>query len=144
VFDHEGSGREHESAQDVRENLLGRLAENGWAGRAEVIVVEPELEAWVFSESPHLAKVVGWRDTVASMQDWMRSGGRLDAGAIKPPRPKETLEALLRQTQTPRSAALYGDLARTVGLHGCTDAAFDRLCTTLRTWFPKATDAGEP
>ncbi len=136
MFDHEGSGRELENAEVVRKKVLTRLEANGWSGRADVLVLEPELEVWCFARSPHVASTVGWGGDMDSLWDWLRARGHLGEQELKPLRPKEAFEALLLEANIPRSASLYGHLARTVSLRDCTDASFTRLGRVLRSWFP--------
>ncbi len=56
VFDHHGCGWEGRSAQDVEIDLEKRLSDVGWAGRCSVVVIAPELEAWVWSDSPNVMR----------------------------------------------------------------------------------------
>jgi hypothetical protein len=62
VFDHEGSGQETRSADEVEAEVRRRLRDAGWNDRADVIVIRPELEAWVWSDSLHVDTVLGWND----------------------------------------------------------------------------------
>jgi len=59
IFDHEGSGQEKKSPEKVSADLRERLSRNGWQDRAEVLVISPELEAWVWSESPEVDRMDG-------------------------------------------------------------------------------------
>jgi hypothetical protein len=65
MLDREGSGVEAcLSAEEMEDNIEDRLMRNGWrtsAGeqRAAAIVLDPELEIWVWSQSPHVACVLG-------------------------------------------------------------------------------------
>lgn len=136
VFDREGCGSSktrEQLEQTVERDLVG----SGWHGRSAVVVIDPELEAWVWSDSPEVDKTLGW---VASMQptmrQWLGQQELLTGGATKPEHPKVAMEAVLRQTKYPRSAALYYELASRVGLARCTDASFLKLKRTLQDWFP--------
>jgi hypothetical protein len=137
LFDREGSGQEAESARALEDDLRHRLARSGWRDRADVVVIDPELERWVWADSPHLARLVGWSGDAGSLRSWLDTRGLWTSEAAKPERPKEALQATLRHTGRRRSAALYGDLGRTVGLARCLDPAFQRLTSILRTWFPR-------
>ena len=134
LFDHEGSGSGGRSAEQVQQDLTDRLAAGGWGDRAAAIVIAPELEAWVWSDSPHVASALGWDDT-ARLREWLTERGHWRTGEAKPARPKEAFEAALTRMRTPRSAAIFRQLAEEVGLQRCTDKAFARLCGQLRTWF---------
>jgi hypothetical protein len=136
LFDHEGCGQENVAAETVAQVLRARLAMNGWDDRAEVLVVEPEIEAWVWSASSIVEDVLGWAGRRPALREWLADRRFWPQGMLKPPRPKEAWVAALREAGIRKSAALYRTLAEEVNLGGCRDPAFQRLCTTLRTWFP--------
>lgn len=48
--------------------LKERLARNGWAERAEVIVFDPEVEIWAWIDSPRTAMHLGWEDFASLRQ----------------------------------------------------------------------------
>lgn len=135
IFDHQGSGREHISPQELQ-NQLNRELAAAWGERARAIVLVPELEAWVWSGSPHIAEVVGWRGRPLSIDDWLREQNLLQPGAVKPENPKKAFIEVLHAAQTPRSASLYRQIAEKVSLRRCQDAAFLELRSMLREWFP--------
>lgn len=60
LLDHHGCGREGTPAEQLANEIAQRLNEHGWAGRATAIVIAPELEVWVCSQSPHVATYLGW------------------------------------------------------------------------------------
>jgi len=136
VFDHEGSGREAEPPDQVAADVRVRLARAGWEQRAEVLVLQPELENWVWSDSPHLDQVAGWSGQNPPLRQWLRDHQLWPVGHPKPPRPKECLEQTLRRVGMPRSSALYRRLAEKVSLERCTDPAFSRFRELMRGWFP--------
>ena len=59
MFDWEGSGATA-SAQDTEESVERELSKTGWSNRAVAVAIEPELEAWIWSDSPHVKKILGW------------------------------------------------------------------------------------
>lgn len=135
MFDFEGSGLQ-ENPDAVVTRLFGALAASGWGNRAEVILVNPELEAWVWSDSPHVEQVLGWAGRIPSLKSWLVDQGWIaTAEQIKPARPKEAVEAALQEVNVTRSSSLYRELASKVSLQRCTDPAFVRLVTALRKWF---------
>jgi hypothetical protein len=113
-----------------------RLATNGWADRARAIVIDPELESWVWSKSPEVDKALGWAGHVPALRPWLTQNGWLHESEAKPARPKEAMDAALRVVRRPRSSAIFRELAERVSFRRCTDAAFGKLITTLQTWFP--------
>ena len=138
IFDHEGCGDEKTLPQDLEARLESDLAEAGWRDRSAVIVLAPELEIWVWSDSPHVDIEMGWAGRRPDLRAWLRAKGFLRQDQIKPARPKEAVEAALRLVRKPRSSTLYQALAQEVSLVKCKDRAFLKLKTTLQTWFPNA------
>jgi len=134
MFDFEGSGDELTPARD-QEKLLKKSLNYIWENRAEVIIIEPELDIWVWSDSPHVDEVIGWKTHDPDLRSWLREKGFLNSRSIKPERPKEALEAALRIIKKPRSSSLYEELAQKVSLDRCTDQAFLRLKDILNNWF---------
>ncbi len=116
-----------------KQKWRGGLASSGWDDRAAVIVVDPELENWVWSDSPEVDQAVGWAELVP-LRQWVREQS-FDFQGGKPRRPKEALEAVLRQVQKPRSSELFQRLAQRVGLDRCRDPAFGKLKQCLTSWF---------
>jgi hypothetical protein len=119
----------------LESELQGRIGEAGWGERAVAIVIAPELENWVWSDSPHIARALGWSREI-SLKDWLKEKGFLTAGAAKPAQPKEAVELVLRTARKPRSSSIYLGLAQVVGTESCTDPAFLKLRRCLREWFP--------
>src|SRR5438034_5293261 len=59
AFDRRGCGRV-EPREDLEKSVETNLAQNGWGGRAAAIVIDPELEVWFWSDSPHVEAALGW------------------------------------------------------------------------------------
>lgn len=138
VFDREGSGQERLTRETLEENLETLLSGSGWAERAAVVAIDPELEAWVWSRSPNVAAALGWHGKSPSLATWLIQKGFLAKDQTKPSRPKESLEMALREVRKPRSSSIYFQLAQKVGLLGCEDPAFAKLRSCLARWFPLA------
>jgi len=135
LFDHEGCGQESRSSGDLEIDLEGRLARSGWDDRARVVVIEPELENWVWSDSPHVDAILGWSGRRPDLRRWLVENGFWPASCSKPPRPKETMDAALRQARVRRSSSIFRQLAESVSLDRCQDAKFGRLRQLLGGWF---------
>lgn len=135
MFDREGSGCDTLAPNKIEEEVEDRLSQCEWAGRAQAIVLDPELEAWVWSDSLHVADCLGWVDQSMSLRQWLQEKGYLNQGQEKPARPKEAMEAVLYRTRTPRSSAIYQRLAERVSLQRCTDRAFVRFRNVVQEWF---------
>lgn len=136
LLDHEGCGREAAERSVLESQLEERLSEAGWRERAAAVVISPELENWVWSDSPHVDRALGWDSSTTPLSNWLREKGLLEAGAAKPAKPKEAVELTLRTARKPRSSAMYLELAKSVGTDRCTDPAFLKLRRCLREWFP--------
>lgn len=137
VCDHEGSGREGISATEIEADLESQLMASGWDGRSSAIVIQPELESWVWSDSPHVADILGWNSLTPTMREWLENAEFLRSGEIKPPRPKAAVEAVMQFCRRRRTSAIYSKLTEKVGFGRCQDRAFRKLCQTLGSWFPQ-------
>ncbi len=125
-------GQEERSPEDLENDLQAHLESAGWEGRCAVVVLDPELEAWVFSHSPHVPEVIASGDT----ELYERKVSATPKNSLgKPERPKELMESLLREKRIPRSSSLYRQLAEKVSLKQCHDRAFNKLRDTLQGWF---------
>jgi hypothetical protein len=135
LMDREGSGQEAVLRADMEARIEEALGKSGWNDRATAIVIDPELDIWAWSDSPHVDHELGWSKRQPDLRTWLTEQGLLKTGAVKPDRPKEALEAALREVRKPRSSALYQALAEKVSLERCTDLAFEKLKTALQRWF---------
>jgi hypothetical protein len=135
IFDHHGSGKEDQSRDALENDREQSLANNGWQDRAAVIVLDPELEIWVWSDSPHVALTLGWPS-----QDRLRAHllakNWLNDNEIKPKKPKEAMKDVLRTAQKSLSASYFSELAQQVSVNRCQDPSFKKFVDTLRNWFP--------
>jgi hypothetical protein len=136
IFDREGSGRDDQSRLELERDVEASLASAGWQDRSSVIVINPELENWVWSDSPHVRTVLGWTDPTTDLSAWLQTHNFLLLPNGKPHRPKEAMLATLRAMRKAPSAALFKQLASKVSFNRCTDEAFIKLLSTLRRWFP--------
>jgi hypothetical protein len=135
LFDRDGCGAENTPVNELEDQVEDDLRRNGWDDRARCIVIDPELEVWVWSESPEVGKALGW-DRQQAVQHWLRDNGYWEEGAPKPDDPKKAMDDALKKLGEPRSASIFEDLAEVVSLRRCTDPAFQRFLETLREWFP--------
>ena len=136
IFDQEGCGKENDESPIVERNLENELSVSGWGERAKVVIIHPELEVWVWSDSPHVESVLGWQGKNPDLRTWLRDRSfRLDENG-KPLLPKLAMDEALRAVNKAHSSALFKKLAQVVSLERCTDTAFIRLKDILRTWFP--------
>lgn len=122
------------STEEIEEKIQDDLNRNGWEGRSAVVVIDPELEIWVWSDSPHVSGIVGMDKEKIKVLGNQK--GYWQVGETKPSRPKELLREVLHCTKTKYSRALYGQLARKVSLRRCQDGSFSRFREILQEWFP--------
>lgn len=121
----------------ITEHLTAQITATGWrADRFNVIVIDPELENWIWQQNDHVARGLGFGNSNELMADpdlqvaWPQ-------GQVKPSSPKEILEFLLQKRRIPRSSAIYKQITSQVSVKHCQDSAFHRLIDSLRTWFPQ-------
>ncbi|KPD17348.1 hypothetical protein ADM96_19475 [Burkholderia sp. ST111] len=125
----------------IERDITANLVASGWSEDAvKVIVIEPELENWLWQDKPQVAEALKYRGELG-LRRFLEQHNWWPQGATKPPRPKEAAEWLLRQTKTPRSSSIYQKLAAHISIKGCTDVAFADMHTQLRAWFPAGGEA---
>ncbi len=138
LFDRDGSGAEREDRVAIECEIEQQLQSSGWAAdSASVIVIEPELEVWVWSTSPRVPDVLGWCDDREGLRNFLAQSNLWDAGAPKPNDPKMAMEVALRKKQKPLGARLFADLASRVSVDRCQDPAFCKFREVLQRWFPR-------
>ena len=136
VLDHDWAGVPADSASLLETLLEDRLDQVGIEGWARAVVIEPELEAWVFSGSVHVAQALGWTDRSPALRVALASQNLWPDDCPKPLDPKAAMEWALRQVRVPRSSSIYRELASKVSTTNCTDRAFVRFRDLLQDWFP--------
>jgi hypothetical protein len=135
VLDFEGSGSELSNAGALEAQLNSRL-ESTWGNSAKCVVIEPEVDVWIWGSDNAVEEVIEWRSE-KRLREWLRNEGYTFDTNDKPSRPKEAIEAALKIAGTPRSSALYQRIAEKISLSRCADNAFLRLKNQLREWFPR-------
>jgi hypothetical protein len=133
ILDFEGSGTDLANGKDLEARLDERLS-RVWNAQAKAIVIEPELDVWVWGSDNAIGDVIRW-PSGKTIREWLLEQGFQFTSNGKPERPKEALESLLREQKVPRSSALYQDIARKISLRKCKDEAFQRLRRQLVAWF---------
>lgn len=137
LFDREGCGQDAKTRDELEKQVEDKLSEVGWEHRSSAIVIDPELETWVWSRSPHVEEILGWKDHRPTLHEWlMQQGHMLDKDSVVI-NPKEAMENALRIVGKQRSSSYYAQLAKLVSLRNCTDPSFIKFKTVLQTWFPR-------
>lgn len=135
VFDRHGCG-DRGPRRDIQQSVEDRLARNGWGGRAKAIVIDPELEAWVWSASPAVSRILGWGSRYPALQQWLKDQELWPRGHSKPPDPKRAMRAVMQARRIRLSPRRFSELAENADFADCRDPAFNELRQTLRAWFP--------
>lgn len=135
LLDRAWEGAPASTGEELERDLAKRLHGDGLAPWAEPIVIDPELEAWVFSDSPHVEDILGWAGRVPALRAWLAAEGLWPEGAPKPPDPRAAVDLALREVRRPRSSSIYRRLAERVSVERCTDRSFSRLRSVLSRWF---------
>jgi len=122
--------------EKIINHLTTQIKATGWeADRFVVIVIDPELENWIWQQSDHVAKGLGFGNRHELMADpGLRAAW--PPGQAKPSSPKEIFQSLLQKRRIPRSSAIYKKITSHVSARHCQDSAFQRLADSLRSWFP--------
>ncbi|WP_442978401.1 methylation-associated defense system protein MAD4 [Salinibacter sp.] len=137
IFDYHGCGAEHTSAPEhVESTVEERLGQSGWNERARCLIIVPELEVWVWSDSREVDRCLGWDPASQRVRSWLQAKDLWSTDAPKPSDPKKAMEVALEQAGLPHSSSIFRDLAESVGLRQCEDESFQRFCQILREWFP--------
>ncbi len=121
-------------AEQVHDEILTNLRRCGWDDRCEVVVIDPELEVWLWQDKPQIAQAVRFKD--GGLRAHLRDQGLWPDGQPKPSDPKQVLQDLIRNHRAGAPMAVYTKIARSIGVSGCQDASFEHFRATLQTWFP--------
>jgi hypothetical protein len=121
----------------VRGEILNNLLRNGWSAECvEVVVIDPELEVWLWQRgNPHIARAFRYNESV-SLEAFLEAAGFWSAAASKAARPKETARLLIRQYNAGVPMVVYTRIIENISVRGCQDPAFNLLASALRRWFP--------
>ena len=136
MFDRHGCGQERAASEELERIVTERLNTSGWGHRAAAIAIDPELDVWVWADSPLVERCLGWEGKSPDLRTWLREQGLWSEDAPKPKDPKQAVKKALRQVNKRPSSAVYQELAEKVSLKRCTDASFQRFRELLQEWFP--------
>lgn len=140
LFDRDGCGSNLPRAE-IQGHVEADLSRNGWADRTKAIVIDPELEAWVWGDLVQTSRILGWKEDAAGLRRCLRSRNLWERRSTKPSDPKTAMRTAMerapRGRRRKRSARLFAEIAGSVAVDDCRDAAFNELKQTLRAWFPR-------
>ena len=138
LLDHEGSGAESISREALEEQIEGRLSANGWQNRCAAVAISPELENWAWIPSTVLDDILGWAN-ICELKTWVKNKTRFwRSGLPKPERPKEALDAALKEARKRHSPTVFEDIAKNAPVEQCVDASFLKLKGVLQQWFQES------
>ena len=135
MFDRLGCG-DSATREEIQHNVEFDLGRNGWRDRSKVIVIDPELETWVWNGSNHVPRILGWPGGYQELKAWLGTKDLWPSGSAKPSDPKKAMRATLRKCKKNVSARLFSQLARSSTFRYCQDSAFTEFKDTLQYWFP--------
>lgn len=129
-------------ADEIRTRLQAHLAAVGWTDTGLALVVRPEADIWLWTDTDHTAQALGWPGW-SELSQALRAENWLQEESIKPERPKEAAEWALKHgvENIKRSSALYRRVTSKVAVSRCTDDSVEALIATLQTWFPREAGA---
>lgn len=150
VFDYHGSGAGDRQPAEIAADVRDRLSRAGWGDRCGAVVIDPELEAWMWPPSANTARILGWEHR-GELVAWLQRPDRIAhtahvvaAGALiwpperaKPADPKEAYLQALRERRMKPSAWQFDEIGRRTTFRTCQDRAFWDLRELLRRWFPQ-------
>ena len=134
VFDHHGCGS-NASRKNLQREVQENLELNGWENRCKVIVIEPELENWVWAPSGKVSEILGWGSDFHALRQWLQTRGLWSDSDLKPFDPKRAMQEALRHKRVRRSSTLFKRIADISQPQDCQDPAFIELRETLQDWF---------
>ncbi len=144
VFDRHGCGSPG-SRLEIQRDVEVDLKRNGWNERSKAIVIDPEIEAWIWSDSPAVARALGWGSDFPALRNWLASRSLWTSNRRKPQDPKSAMRKAMEEAgltkRVRRSPTKFHDLATSVDFSRCDDRAFVELLRTLRAWFPAEAEA---
>jgi hypothetical protein len=136
IFDHEGCGAEHKSPTEIQSELEQKLTNGLWPNRNAVIVIDPELENWVWTNSIHTSAAMGWGSDRDGLKSWLIAKDWLGPNDEKPKRPKEAMEASHKfKVKAPITSDTFATIAAKASFKSCTSPSFLKFKSTITTWF---------
>ena len=117
----------------IQSHITANMIAVGWkADHFVVIVLDPELEAWILQDNPNVARAFRFE---GDLRNWLNQKGLWEADQPKAKDPKAAIELTLKSTRTPRSSAIYKKITAQVSVKSCIDPAFGQLRTQMQIWF---------
>lgn len=120
----------------IIQQISEQLAASGWEDNQFIVIaIDPELEQWIWQDSPILADELRHLGPV-SLRSSLQARGLWPEGLLKPPTPKELFNQLRQENRVKKSSSIYKRIATAVPVAACQDNEFKRLVAQLQAWFP--------
>lgn len=120
----------------IEKDIAGNMTSCGWNRKQfEVIVINPELEAWIWQDHIHVERAFG-HASPPSLREKLREVSLWPDGSHKPPDPKLAVEIAQRWYRFGPPSPVFAEIATKISLRGCVDPAFLKMQGAIRTWFP--------
>jgi len=121
--------------EKIRADISAKMEQVGWAkNRFVVIVIDPELEAWMWQDNPHIARSFGFSKS-PSLRDWLSEQALWPVNSDKPPDPKLAFEKTLKVSKAKIPSVVFKKICSEISFKHCVDDAFGLLTSTLQKWF---------
>jgi hypothetical protein len=134
--------------------------------RFEVILIQPELESWIWQRNIHVAEAFDFSGPATELWELLAlqslalekrtkkhhfvpadtASGQPPAWArseSKPKNPKGVVEALSSYCGSGPPSGIFNEISSKVSVTRCEDEAFRKLRDTLRLWFPPEPETWE-
>jgi len=135
ICDWHGCGQEVRSRQEIEGRIEENLSANGWTDRAVAIVIDPEIESWIWGDWRATSRALRWPES-QDLRHWLIEKNLLRPTDAKPRDPKGALESALRSVDMRWSSAFHKQIAEEARFERCIDPAFLKLRSVLQKWFP--------
>lgn len=140
LFDRDGCGSSRPRVE-IQHEVETDLSRNGWADRTKAIVIDPELEAWIWGDMVQTSRILGWGEGAANLRRCLDSRGLWEPDCTKPSDPKRAMRTAMECAppgrRRKRSASVFHEIASSAAVDRCQDSAFNELRSTLQRWFPR-------
>ncbi len=133
ILDRAWDGAPTSNPSELAAGIEAQLTQ--WGDRARCLCIDPEIEAWIWSDSPHVATQLGWT-SLQELRVWLESLSLWPDESEKPPDPKTAFLAATKEKRVTPSSAIFRQLAMQVSFKRCRDRSFNQLLCILRAWFP--------
>jgi len=135
MLDKKGCGKDQIPRTQLESLIENNMDRNGWRNRNATIVIDPELEIWVWSNSKKVDYILGWSGKTPLLRSWLVEEGYCKSESSKPIDPKFAMRNALRKARKKISAVNFKKLSEQVSLTSCSDPSFHKFQNILKKWF---------